>query len=562
MEKKCDLVIWVGAGVSMDMPTKLPSGNELISFVWEQVVMYPDKILDIWNAVNEVVKEDIHTANYPRLELVLSSVAYAERYLVEGKFFSGFESFAEVQFNYNHLLLAILLYNGATIFTANFDLCIEKAYEFLFHENLVGQKKKRKKEIIYRTSRGAEIIHFHGTSVSGWSMGATLENIMNIVEHAVYTRIVSCFKKEKRNFFVGYSLSDTYDINSIIKRIYCTRDQQYTSRNYVCNHDGRDRMISSKAKDIFGENVKIINENTTLFLKSVCKEITNDIPSKDVIAEKNYISWKKEFLKRIDVTRNLKLIATITLLNNLNIAVDKIDAAIINEYNEIRENITSSKLFVLEYHLAANSELYYNMYKDSRLNEEQKAALHRRLIMTQQDIWKLENQLEKKEQEIAINISQGLFWNYQKGELLSGYIKVLKYFVIQKKVSKEYLEKVRTILNSLNGLRNNNSINLVLYAAYYRYYMLVDMMTNYKKSSYFQMAIDMYYDIGRLEGIISTYLDEALGTFFIDDGKLSLQENVDLAKANEIVNLIGAFRYRAVLEQYKNMLNDDKLCEE
>lgn len=130
MEKKCDLVIWVGAGISMDMPTRLPSGNELISFVREQVGMYPDKILDIWNAVNEVVKEDIHTANYPRLELVLSSVAYAERYLVEGKFFSGFESFAEVQFNYNHLLLAILLYNGATIFTANFDLCIEKTYEF------------------------------------------------------------------------------------------------------------------------------------------------------------------------------------------------------------------------------------------------------------------------------------------------------------------------------------------------------------------------------------------------------------------------------------------------
>lgn len=51
-------------------------------------------------------------------------------------------------------------------------------------------------------------------------MGATLENIMNIVEHAVYTRIVSCFKKEKRNIFAGYSLSDTYDINSIIKRIY------------------------------------------------------------------------------------------------------------------------------------------------------------------------------------------------------------------------------------------------------------------------------------------------------------------------------------------------------
>ena len=50
---------------------------------------------------------------------------------------------------------------------------------------------------------------------------------MNIVEHAVYTRIVSCFKKEKRNIFAGYSLSDTYDINSIIKRIYCTRDQKY-----------------------------------------------------------------------------------------------------------------------------------------------------------------------------------------------------------------------------------------------------------------------------------------------------------------------------------------------
>ena len=104
-----NLNIWVGAGISIKEPTNLPSGNELMEFVADNTLLFPKKIFDVWTQCNNIIKDDIKINSMPRLELLLSSVSYTERYLVKDNFFSGFESFNNVNFNYNHLLLATLL---------------------------------------------------------------------------------------------------------------------------------------------------------------------------------------------------------------------------------------------------------------------------------------------------------------------------------------------------------------------------------------------------------------------------------------------------------------------
>lgn len=547
-----NLSVWAGAGISMDAPTRLPSGKALTEFIWNQILFYQTEILSIWTEVNNIVSEDINITQYPRLELLLSCVAYAERYLVEGNFMNGFESFAEVDFNYNHILLALLLYHGATIFTANFDLCIEKAYEYLFHEDLVKQKKtKKKKEIIYKTQRGTEIIHFHGTSASGHAMGATLENIMNIVDGAVHNRIIRSFAKEKINIFVGYSLSDEYDINSIIKQIYQNVNMQYTKENYICNHNGWDTLLKPKAEIVFGKNFKIVNEDTTIFLKKVIyiNNLENELTN-ITIQEKSCVNWKEHFIQKINITSELKLISTIIFLNKLNIAVEKISDNIINDYNAIRSSIDDVKKYVLEYHLTANSKVYYMKYKETRLDLPQKQALHNRFDTFKNDMCDFENELNKQE-KIIEDIGQWKFWDYEKGEKLSKYIRLLKHSILQNGTSDKYLSQIENILRIINSSNNMESISLVLVAALYRYRMLIDMIMQRRESPYYQQALNMYYDIGTLEGIISTYIDATIGKYAYTEEEVSCEKTVMLQKAKKLAQLIGSYRYIKILEKYE-----------
>lgn len=553
-----NLSVWVGAGVSMDAPTELPSGKNLTEFIWNQILIYQTEIMNIWTEVNSIVSKDIKTTQYPRLELLLSSVAYAERYLTEGKFMNGFESFTEVEFNYNHILLAILLRHGVRIFTANFDLCIEKAYEYLFHENLTSQRKKRKKkELIYRTKQGAEVIHFHGTSASGSAMGATLENIMKIVDGTVNREIIRSFAKGKTNIFVGYSLSDEYDINSIIKRIYQDVNGQYTKENHICNHRGWDKLIETKAELVFGKNVKIVKEDTTSFLENViCNNNLKDEIRNITIGKKRCVDWKERFIQKINITKELRLISTIVFLNNLNIAVEKVSENIIKEYNAIRDSIDSGKRYVLEYHLVANSEIYYMKYKESRLDEASIQVLHNRFSAFEENMYSLEDELDKQE-KIIEDIGQWKFWDYKKGEKLSKYMRLLKYSIVQNRANDAFLPQVRNILQVINSSNNMESISLVLVAALCRYRMLIDMIIQKKESIYYQQALNMYYDIGTLEGIISTYIDETIGRYAYNGVEVFCEEGVTLQKAEKLAQLIGSYRYMKILKRYEHIDMED-----
>lgn len=143
------LTIWVGAGISMMSPSMLPLGNELTEFVFDQMIFGKDRFLEIWNQINNYEKNCINITKLPRLEVLLSSVAYIERFFHSGEFLSGFESFNKVPVNINHLLLAAFVHNGATIMTANFDFGVERAYKILYKHDLAGNETRGSKNNIF-----------------------------------------------------------------------------------------------------------------------------------------------------------------------------------------------------------------------------------------------------------------------------------------------------------------------------------------------------------------------------------------------------------------------------
>lgn len=169
-----NLTIWVGAGISIKAPSKLPSGNELTEFAFTNMILGKDKFLEIWNQINSYEKKfcNLSVTKFPRLELLLSSIAYIEKYFMgngslKGRFLNGLQAFDEVPFNDNHILLAALVHAGARVMTANFDLGIERAYKKLYAEECHN------------------VVHFHGTNSSGDKIGATIENITHFVNKSL-----------------------------------------------------------------------------------------------------------------------------------------------------------------------------------------------------------------------------------------------------------------------------------------------------------------------------------------------------------------------------------------
>lgn len=125
------LVFWVGAGIDKDAPTGLPLGDELTNDILERVCgeRLRNQILQEWkesrDRINEIINEDHHVDEYPRLETILEAVRIFENNLtVNNTVMEGLKSFADASPNRNHYMLAEMLHQGANIVTTNYDRCI------------------------------------------------------------------------------------------------------------------------------------------------------------------------------------------------------------------------------------------------------------------------------------------------------------------------------------------------------------------------------------------------------------------------------------------------------
>ena len=79
-----NITIWVGAGVSINAPSRLPSGNELTEFAFTNMIIGKDRFLEIWEKINtyEAKYCNMSVTKFPRLELLLSSIAYIEKFFM------------------------------------------------------------------------------------------------------------------------------------------------------------------------------------------------------------------------------------------------------------------------------------------------------------------------------------------------------------------------------------------------------------------------------------------------------------------------------------------------
>ncbi|WP_422734387.1 hypothetical protein ACN26Y_04755 [Micromonospora sp. WMMD558] len=197
------VLFWTGAGISRGAPSCLPTGWQLTErtfsalfrpFTLDTVLAYHELLG--WRRGSICPAEPAGT-RVPRLETVLGAGAQQSPDLV-GEILADVR---DARPNPAHRFLAAHLHAGGRQLTANFDLCVERA----FHERQG------------RSPRPGQIHHFHNAFSDGSNparLGATLARIERGFDDNDRAALVDRLRGPARRIvIVGYSGSDFFDVD-------------------------------------------------------------------------------------------------------------------------------------------------------------------------------------------------------------------------------------------------------------------------------------------------------------------------------------------------------------
>jgi hypothetical protein len=216
------LVVWAGAGISFDPPTRLPLGFALTDFALDETcgVAFRARLVEVWRRANEICSPGYRPEPFtqrPRLESVLGGFGELERDAADpsAAFLPAFTSFADAPPNAVHFALASLVLRGAAVFTANFDLCLQAAVRRLagrpdpFDVEVAGSIRR----FILKPGLGSgEIVHFHGVADDPEYLGATLARVKEGLPQP-FEPLERRLDRGALLLMVGYSASDAFDVN-------------------------------------------------------------------------------------------------------------------------------------------------------------------------------------------------------------------------------------------------------------------------------------------------------------------------------------------------------------
>jgi hypothetical protein len=319
------LIVWAGAGISLEAPTGLPLGFGLVEFSLDQAcgADVSARLYALWARANEICAEPFRPQPFawrPRLESVLGGLGELERDAPNASlaFLPAFTSFAGAPPNRVHFALASLILRGVTVFTANFDLCLQEAIRRLtrqddpFDLEVAGSIRR------YRLKAGhGEIVHFHGAADDPEYLGATLSRIKQGLPEP-FPVLEDRLDAGALLMMVGYSASDSFDVNP-----YFIRRRPGTwpvSTLLFVQHEGRDPPAHWAALGAAFGRAGTISLHTGDFIA----ELAGGVPALD---PEPAFDWQAEFCARLDRDAAVRLrpVHTCTVANALGINVDALD---------------------------------------------------------------------------------------------------------------------------------------------------------------------------------------------------------------------------------------------
>ncbi|MDQ0773931.1 hypothetical protein QF026_002397 [Streptomyces aurantiacus] len=207
------VLLWSGAGISVEGPTSLPSGPELTRRVFDTffeagalaTVLTYHQVVGLHT--NQLCAYDtgLPAPQLPRLETALDAAARARP---DGSpdTFDILDDVRKAAPNRLHAFAADHIALGGRHVTANFDTCIEQAYE-----TRQG-----------RPVPDGAVHHFHGSfahSPDNRELGATLSRIRTGFPEEEAERLYRLLRAHRAVIVIGYSGSDYFDVDQLVARL-------------------------------------------------------------------------------------------------------------------------------------------------------------------------------------------------------------------------------------------------------------------------------------------------------------------------------------------------------
>lgn len=341
------LVFWVGAGIDKDAPTGLPLGYELTNDILERACgkRLSSQILQEWkksrNRINEIINENLHVDEYPRLETILEAVRiFEENLFVDNTVINGLKSFADASPNSNHYILAEMLHQGANIVTTNYDRCIPIAYNQLTQQDSDKLLLCNEDNVwIYKSEEentGA-IYHLHGIAQCIDNIGATLSVIKNPIAKTFDKKMTEWLKGGYCFVFLGYGGTDTLDITPYLKN----KKESSNSLGVYVRHSNDKNVIecaSLREKDL----LQCFTDQYTLSYNT--KEFLQECSGEKFKLDETTKNWKEKFsATSIAYTTELQRICALGIIHSLNLDPCKIlGEQWIDEYSSLSNSGVSN----------------------------------------------------------------------------------------------------------------------------------------------------------------------------------------------------------------------------
>jgi hypothetical protein len=221
------LIIWAGAGISLDAPTRLPLGFGLTEFALDETcgAAISARLFEVWKRANSICSEPDRPEPFswrPRLETVLGGLGELERDAADTSlaFLPAFSSFAGAPPNAVHFAIAALVLRGAAVFTPNFDFCLQQAVCSLTGRDDpfdVEESGSIRRYVLKGRRPAGEIVHFHGVADNPEYLGATLTRIKQGLPEP-FAVLEERLEAGSLLMMVGYSASDSFDVNPYFMR--------------------------------------------------------------------------------------------------------------------------------------------------------------------------------------------------------------------------------------------------------------------------------------------------------------------------------------------------------
>ena len=360
------IVFWVGAGIDNNAPTNLPLAKTLMETLLELTCgkKYSKKILEQCQSIYNGI---------PRMETVISDIKlFEEELAVDCTVVSGFESFLEAPPNNCHQILAQFLSKGANIVTLNYGNTIAKAFNMQYNNKFPILPEFDNELNLYLYSdeniTSGKIYHPHGVANDLNTIGISLNEVKKNLSPKFKKTLINWIENGYCFIFLGYSCSDTLDINPFFKSL--KTNENTDSIGIIINYSTKD-SFSNKNESSEMEDI-LTPFNQYFIFNTITSDFMPDIKIHECCnyssIEKDEYKWLNNFYDHIKpYNKELHLYISLGIIKSLGLDYKKILPS--NWYKQKDYKLFKRNWYIDYYSFICLSQTS-NYYKTTRFSKK------------------------------------------------------------------------------------------------------------------------------------------------------------------------------------------------